>query len=303
MNWVSEEGWSDWPAPAKLNLFLRILGRRADGYHCLQTVFQLLDWGDTVRLRVRGDGRIVRHAGAVGVDPEADLSVRAARALAAASGCKLGVDIAVEKRIPMGGGFGGGSSNAATVLVALNHLWHCGLDIEALATIGLTLGADVPVFVHGENAWAEGVGELLTPIVLPAAAYLLVDPGVALATAELFAAPELTRHAEPATMSAFLAGWVNDNAFAPVVTAREPKVAAAMAALDVFGQARLTGTGGGCFVAFADMQGARRAWAQMPAGMRAWVAAGAARSPLVSTLAARAGGAGSSQSIGASPSG
>lgn len=298
MNCVPEDGWSDWPAPAKLNLFLRILGRRADGYHRLQTVFQLLDWGDTVHLRVRADGRVVRHAGAAGVDPEADLGMRAARALAAASGCRLGADIVIEKRIPMGGGFGGGSSDAATVLVALNHLWQCGLDTDALAAIGLALGADVPVFVRGENAWAEGVGEALTPIALPPAAYLLVDPGVAVSTAELFAAPELTRQAEPATIPAFLAGRVDDNAFAPVVAAREPKVAAALAALEGFGRARLTGTGGGCFVAFPDTPAARRALARLPSGMRAWVAAGATRS----SLAGRAEGA-ESRSIGASPSG
>src|SRR5690554_5216498 len=183
------DGWSAWPAPAKLNLFLRITGRRDDGYHSLQTVFRLLDRGDTVRLRVRADGVIRRHgASPAGVPESEDLLLRAARLLQEAAGSGQGADIGVEKNIPIGGGFGGGSSNAATVLVALNRLWNAGLAPRELASLGLRLGADVPVFVHGRTAWAEGVGEKLDPLALAPAWYLLVDPGIRVATAELFQA-------------------------------------------------------------------------------------------------------------------
>src|SRR5690606_33154188 len=202
---LDESGWSDWPAPAKLNLFLRIPGRRADGYHLLQTVFRLLDWGDTVHLRPREDGRIVRHGESVaGVAEADDLMVRAAILLQTASKIDKGADISVEKRIPAGGGFGGGSSDAATVLVALDALWDTRLGLDHLAELGLQLGADVPVFVRGDNAWGEGIGEILNPVRLPPAWYLLVDPGVQVPTAELYRAPELTRDAPPATMSDFV---------------------------------------------------------------------------------------------------
>lgn len=162
--------WTCWPAPAKLNLFLRITGRRDDGYHLLQTVFRILEWGDSVRLRIREDGQIRRHGPSVpGVDEADDLTVRAAKVLQSASKCAQGADIIVDKRIPAGGGFGGGSSDAATVLVGLNALWRTGVDVDRLAGLGLRLGADVPVFVRGENAWAEGVGEELSPVDLPPA--------------------------------------------------------------------------------------------------------------------------------------
>ncbi|HWU70755.1 MAG TPA: 4-(cytidine 5'-diphospho)-2-C-methyl-D-erythritol kinase, partial [Pseudoxanthomonas sp.] len=194
-----DAGWSSWPAPAKLNLFLQITGRRADGYHELQTVFRLLGWGDTVRLRIRDDGQIRRVGESVpGVAEADDLLVRAARLLQMESNCSQGADISVEKRIPAGGGFGGGSSDAATVLVALSRLWGLDFDLDRLAALGLRLGADVPVFVRGENAWAEGVGEKLVPIDLPPAWYLLVDPGLHVPTAGLFQAHDLTRNAAPA---------------------------------------------------------------------------------------------------------
>jgi 4-diphosphocytidyl-2-C-methyl-D-erythritol kinase len=176
------QSWTSWPAPAKLNLFLHIVGRRADGYHLLQTVFQLLDWGATVRLRVRADGEIARSNDVPGVAPESDLCLRAAHALREQSAGRLGVDIALDKRIPQGGGLGGGSSDAATVLVALNDLWSAGLSPDQLADIALGLGADVPVFVRGYSAWAEGVGEKLTPIALRQRHYVIVDPGVSVAT-------------------------------------------------------------------------------------------------------------------------
>jgi 4-diphosphocytidyl-2-C-methyl-D-erythritol kinase len=278
-------GWTEWPAPAKLNLFLRITGRRPDGYHELQTVFRLLGWGDTIRLRVREDGLIVRHgASAPGVAEADDLTVRAAKLLQSEAKSSKGADIIVEKRIPAGGGFGGGSSDAATVLVALDALWATNLATERLAALGLRLGADVPVFVRGENAWAEGVGEQLRPIELVPAWYLLADPGVHVPTAALFQAPDLTRNAAPATISDFVSGTGLGNAFEPVLRAREPAVEAVFGALARVGKPRLTGSGSGCFVEFATREAAEAALAALPPGLRAWVAAGAARSPLLDAL-------------------
>ena len=285
-------GWSLWPAPAKLNLFLRIIGRRADGYHELQTVFRLLDWGDRIRLRVRDDGRIVRHGESVaGVAQADDLTVRAAQSLQSAFNCRQGADIVVEKQIPTGGGFGGGSSDAATVLVALNALWGLDCGANRLAALGLQLGTDVPVFVRGDNAWAEGVGELLTPVELAPAWYVLVDPGVHVATAELFQAPELTRDAVPATIADFVSAAVGQrellgNAFEPVLRRRKPAIQAAFAALARIGRPRLTGSGGGCFVEFGDRASAETGLASLPPDLRAWIAPGAARSPLHRALAA-----------------
>ncbi|GAB3731532.1 4-(cytidine 5'-diphospho)-2-C-methyl-D-erythritol kinase [Luteimonas pelagia] len=286
-------GWSTWPAPAKLNLFLRIVGRRADGYHRLQTVFRLLEWGDTVRLRVRRDGRIVRvGAGAPGVAAADDLAVRAAELLRSEAKCPQGVDIVVEKMIPAGRGFGGGSSDAATVLRALDRLWGCRLGVDRLAGLGLALGADVPVFVRGGNAWAEGVGEVLRPVALPPAWYLLVDPGVHSATGALFQTPELTRDAAPATIADFVSGAVSDNAFEPLLRRREPAVEAAFEALARVGTPQLTGTGSGCFVAFDSRDAAESALAALPRGVDAWIAAGATRSPLLDALASFDAGAG-----------
>lgn len=279
------EGWSAWPAPAKLNLNLQIVGRRADGYHLLQTVFRLLEWGDTVHLRPRPDGNVVRVGESVpGVAASDDLVVRAARLLKKEANVIEGVDIGVEKRIPAGGGFGGGSSDAATVLVALDGLWGCGFGPDRLASLGLQLGADVPVFVRGENAWAEGVGEILTPVVLPPAWYLLVDPGVHVPTAALFASPDLTRDAAPAKISDFVSGSLLGNVFEPVVRRREPAIEAVFQALSRIGTPRLTGSGGGCFVEFADRTSAEAALASLPSGLHAWVVEGAARSPLLRAL-------------------
>ncbi|MDR6675566.1 4-diphosphocytidyl-2-C-methyl-D-erythritol kinase [Xanthomonas translucens] len=284
---MRKDGWSAWPAPAKLNLFLQITGRRADGYHALQTVFRLLDWGDTVHLRVRADGVVARLGDSVaGVAEADDLLVRAARLLQKEAKIAQGVDIRVEKRIPAGGGFGGGSSDAATALVALNALWGAGLDEDALAGLGLTLGADVPVFVRGRDAWAEGVGERLTPLRLPPAWYVLADPGVHVPTAALFQAPDLTRDAAPAKMADFVSGFLLGNAFEPVLLRREPAIQAAFQALAQIGTPRLTGSGSGCFVEFADRAAAVRALAALPDGMRAWVAGGVTRSPLLDALEA-----------------
>lgn len=282
-----ESNWSIWPAPAKLNLFLRITGRRADGYHLLQTVFRLLDWGDTLRLRPRADGRVIRHGASVtGVAEHDDLTVRAALLLQKESNSSQGADIVIEKRIPAGGGFGGGSSDAATVLVALDALWGTNLGVDRLAELGLRLGADVPVFVRGENAWAEGVGEALRPIELAPAWYVLVDPGVHAPTAALFQSSELTRDAAPATMSDFVSGKPLGNAFEPVLRKREAAVEAAFAALSQIGSPRLTGSGSGCFVEFAQRESAEAALAELPSGLRAWTAGGAGRSALCAALEA-----------------
>ncbi|MGN7832000.1 4-(cytidine 5'-diphospho)-2-C-methyl-D-erythritol kinase [Pseudoxanthomonas sp. 22568] len=279
-----EDGWSAWPAPAKLNLFLHITGRRPDGYHLLQSVFRILDWGDTVHLRVRPDGAIRRVGASVpGVAEADDLLVRAANLLKEEANCAQGADISVEKRIPAGGGFGGGSSDAATVLVVLNRLWGTGLPVERLAALGLRLGADVPVFVRGHNAWAEGVGEQLTPIALPPAWYVLADPGVHVPTAALFQAPDLTRNAPPAKMSDFVSGHLLGNAFEPVLRRREPAIEAVFQALARIGTPRLTGSGSGCFVEFAQRTQAEAALAEL-SGLRAWLAPGAPRSPLQDAL-------------------
>lgn len=279
-----EDGWSAWPAPAKLNLFLHITGRRPDGYHLLQSVFRILDWGDTVHLRVRPDGAIRRvRASVPGVAEADDLLVRAANLLKEEANCAQGADISVEKRIPAGGGFGGGSSDAATVLVVLNRLWGTGLPVERLAALGLRLGADVPVFVRGHNAWAEGVGEQLTPIALPPAWYVLADPGVHVPTAALFQAPDLTRNAPPAKMSDFVSGHLLGNAFEPVLRRREPAIEAVFQALARIGTPRLTGSGSGCFVEFAQRTQAEAALAEL-SGLRAWLAPGAPRSPLQDAL-------------------
>jgi 4-diphosphocytidyl-2-C-methyl-D-erythritol kinase len=278
--------WTVWPAPAKLNLFLHLVGRRDDGYHLLQTVFQLLDWGDEVRLRVRDDGAIRRVDPLPGVADEADLGVRAARALKDASGCGLGAEIAIDKRVPIGGGLGGGSSDAATVLVALNALWNTGLDEDALATIGARLGADVPVFVRGRSAWAEGVGEILAPLALPERWYLVVDPGVSVPTRELFQVPELTRNSPQLTIPLFVSGAPTGNAFLPVVRGRFPAVAAALDWLRPFGEARLSGSGGCVFAAFPSREAGAAALAEIPGGMRAWLARGVDESPLRQRLLA-----------------
>lgn len=282
---MTESGWSAWPAPAKINLFLRVTGRRSDGYHTLQTVFQLLDWGDTVRLRVRTDGRISRLVSPDYDVPEnQDITVRAAKALQAAAQCPLGVDIAVDKRIPLGGGFGGGSSDAATVLRALNHLWSLQLPVSALAELGLALGADVPVFVHGQNAWAEGVGEQLTPIQLPQAWFLLIDSGVHVPTAELFQSPQLTRDQKLVKIAGYVSGSLLDNAFEPVVRALQPRIDSVFTAMAGFGKVALTGTGGGCFLRFDSKEAALEAQAGLPEGYRSWVVPSAPESTLLQAL-------------------
>jgi 4-diphosphocytidyl-2-C-methyl-D-erythritol kinase len=269
-----------WPAPAKLNLMLRVVGRRADGYHSLQTVFQLLDYGDELRFGVRHDGAVVRSGTVEGVPPETDLVVRAARALQSATGCTAGADIALHKRLPMGGGLGGGSSDAATTLHALNRLWRLGLGVDELAAIGLRLGADVPVFVRGHSSWSEGVGEVLTPIVLPPAWYLVVRPPCEVSTRDVFADPELTRNSPLMTIADFLAGaWGND--CRPVVEQRYPPVAEALRWLGRFTLPRLTGTGSCVFGVFATEQEALGVLAQLPERFAGFVSRGIDRSPVL----------------------
>jgi 4-diphosphocytidyl-2-C-methyl-D-erythritol kinase len=269
-----------WPAPAKLNLFLHVVGRRADGYHDLQTVFQLIDLADDIHIEVRADGRIERLAGPPEVPPEDDLMVRAARALQVAAGSALGAGLSVTKRIPMGGGLGGGSSDAATVLVALNRMWGCGLSENDLAAIGVKLGADVPVFVRGRSAWAEGRGERLTPVELPERWFVLVHPKVHVPTAAVFQAPELTRNSPAITMGGFLeSGGRND--FEPVVRGRYPEVARALDWLGQFAPARLTGTGSCIFAPCASRNEAQDIVERVPAQWRGMVARGMNVSPVL----------------------
>jgi 4-diphosphocytidyl-2-C-methyl-D-erythritol kinase len=274
-----------WSAPAKLNLMLHVVGRRPDGYHELQTVFQLIDLCDRIEITVRTDGSISRPTGPAGVPEGEDLVVRAAKALQQLSGTRLGAEITVKKRIPLGGGLGGGSSDAATTLMALNEMWGCSLKSEQIAALGVSLGADVPIFVAGRSAWAEGIGEKLTPVSLGADSwYLVVFPGVAVPTAAVFQAAELTRNSPPTTMRGFLeTGGRND--CEAVVRTRFPAVAEALDWLARRGAARLTGTGSCVFAKFSRAEDAERVAAQVPDEWRAWVARGLDSSPLLEELA------------------
>jgi 4-diphosphocytidyl-2-C-methyl-D-erythritol kinase len=293
-----------WPAPGKLNLFLHVVGRRPDGYHLLQTAFQFIDLWDSIRFHARPVGVVQRLGEVPGVAPDEDLVVRAARRLvteATALGRvpTQGVAIEVDKRLPMGGGVGGGSSDAATVLVALNELWGLGMTQGQLATIGLDLGADVPVFVHGRAAWAEGVGERLQAVDFPEPIVVLLRPEVAISTAEVFKAPELTRDSPLITIAGFLrSGGRND--CEPVVRRRYPEVAAALDWLGRFGPARLTGTGSCVYAPMPDAAQAAAVLAGLPQPWLGWATRGLNRSPLAARLqferseagAAAAGGQG-----------
>lgn len=273
-----------WPAPAKINLFLHVVGRRPDGYHLLQTVFQFLSAGDDIDLAIRPDGDIRRLNALEGVPPDQDLVVRAARLLQSATGSSLGADIFVHKHLPLGGGLGGGSSNAATVLVGLNTLWKTGLSRDELAGLGLRLGADVPVFVHGQAAWAEGVGEQLTPIAVPERWYLVIHPGCQVPTAAVFADPELTRNTPVSTIHRLsLAACHND--CEPVTRRLFPEVGRALDWLAAFAPARMSGTGACIFAPFGSMAEAMAVASQVRAGWTAFVAAGRNRSPLLDRLA------------------
>lgn len=273
-----------WPAPAKLNLFLHVVGRRADGLHLLQTVFRFLDHGDTLRFAPRADGRIVLANPLPGVPQEQDLTVRAAAALQAAAGIRQGVDIHLDKRLPMGGGLGGGSSDAATVLLALNHLWQADLPSAALQALGLRLGADVPVFIFGQAAFAEGVGERFSPVQLPPAWYLVLVPPVSVPTAQIFAAPELRRDAPPILPADWQPG-MGGNDLEPVACRRYPVIAEHLAWLRQFAPARMSGSGACVFAEFDDEAAARRAHAALPAAMQGFLARGLARNPALDALA------------------
>ncbi|OIR19688.1 4-diphosphocytidyl-2-C-methyl-D-erythritol kinase [mine drainage metagenome] len=276
------------PAPAKLNLFLHVVGRRADGYHLLQTLFRFIDLNDTLHFTPRADGQVLRVNALDGVPPEQDLCVRAARLLQQETGCRLGVDIELEKRIPMGGGLGGGSSDAATTLLALNRLWGLGLSRERLMQLGLALGADVPVFVFGENAFAEGVGERLQAFPLPDAWYVVLCPPVQVPTVQIFAHPELTRNTISMTMRALPkgldfrvggpAGLKND--LQAVACKLYPAVAEHLAWLAQYAPALMTGSGACVFAEFATQAEAQAVLQRLPSNMRGFVARGLQQHPL-----------------------
>jgi 4-diphosphocytidyl-2-C-methyl-D-erythritol kinase len=274
----------DYPAPAKLNLFLHVVGRRRDGYHLLQSVFTLIDLHDRLRFRVREDGAIERVNEVAGVAADQDLAVRAARLLQEASGVPQGADIEIDKRIPMGGGLGGGSSDAATVLLALNRLWKTGFDREALAEIGGGLGADVPFFIFGRPAWAEGIGDRLRDIDVPPAWYVVLTPPASVPTQSVYTAPELTRNTEPLKMEDFSAQPRDPrfhNDLESVVTERFPVVREHLEWLRKHGNARMTGSGGCVFAAFDSRDAAQRVIDALPGSMSGFIAQGLTHHPLL----------------------
>lgn len=272
--------WSmHWPAPAKLNLFLHITGRREDGYHLLQTVFQLLDWGDSLDFRVRTDGVIDRVNDVEGIPQDEDLVVRAAQALQQHTGTTLGADIRLHKVLPMGGGVGGGSSDAATTLLALNYLWGLEVSMDELAALGAALGADIPVFVRGDSAWAEGIGEELTPLELPQCWYVVVHPNVHISTAKLFQSKQLTRNCEVSIIADFTDGSYL-NVFEPVAVQLYPEVKAVIDWLDerILLKSKMTGTGACVFAEVESEQDALELLSSLPAPWRGWAAKGVNRS-------------------------
>ena len=273
----------DYLAPAKLNLFLHVLGRRPDGYHSLQSVFTLIDRMDRLRFRVRPDGAVRRLSELRGVPEAQDLVVRAALLLKEASGCPLGADIEVEKAIPMGGGLGGGSTDAATTLLALDRLWETGFGPEALAELAPGLGADIPFFLFGGPAWAEGTGDELRAIDLPPRWYVVLTPPVEVPTREIFQAPELTRNTEALKMEDFSAqaqGGRFRNDLEPVVVARYPQVRQHLEWLSAHGEARMTGSGACVFAGFDSREAADRVLGMLPRGMTGFVAQGLQRHPM-----------------------
>jgi 4-diphosphocytidyl-2-C-methyl-D-erythritol kinase len=277
---MNPEAWRRrWPAPAKLNLFLHVVGRRADGYHLLQTVFRLIDLVDWIELSPREDGAVRLAEPLPGVPEDADLTVRAARLLQEVGAVRMGVTIRVAKRIPIGGGLGGGSSDAATTLIALDELWGTGLSRAELGALAVRLGADVPFFTLGRNAFAEGIGEVLAPLDLDPAWYVVITPQVAVSTGEIFGSRELTRDTKPLTMQAFFAG-LGRNDLEPVVCRRFPQVAQALAWLKRYGDARLSGSGSSVFAAYQTEADARAVVAKIPGAWRGVAVRGLDRHPL-----------------------
>jgi 4-diphosphocytidyl-2-C-methyl-D-erythritol kinase len=271
------------PAPAKLNLMLRVVGRRSDGYHRLQTIFRFLDYGDELGITVREDGVVRALHVLPGVDPANDLTVRAARLLKQATGTTLGADIALVKKLPLGGGLGGGSSDAASVLLALNELWRAGLSRRELQALALELGADVPVFVFGQSAFAEGIGEELTPLTLPPAWYVVLTPPVSVATAGVFAHPDLKRDSKAIKIRRFSVGALANHAvndLEALVCRLYPDVARYLDWLKQHGPALMTGSGAAVFASFDTEDAARAVMAQLPVGMSGFVARGMDRHPL-----------------------
>jgi 4-diphosphocytidyl-2-C-methyl-D-erythritol kinase len=278
---MNEWDWdSHWPAPAKLNLFLHVVGRRADGYHLLQTVFRFIDRCDYLQFTPRDDADIVLSTPLPGVAPETDLTVRAARLLQQHTGCRQGVTIQLDKRLPMGGGLGGGSSDAATTLLALNFLWKTGVDRKTLEKIGLQLGADVPVFVHGQNCFAEGVGEEFTDLSLPPASYLVLHPAVNVPTARIFSAPELRRNTPPLRASTWRPG-MGHNDLEPVACTHFPIVAEHLEWLRQHAaDAMMTGSGACVFAAFPEPSVAKSVLTARPDNYIGWVCTGLNEHPL-----------------------
>lgn len=270
------------PAPAKLNLFLHVTGRRADGYHLLQTAFQLIDRCDTLDFEVRNDAQIIRTNDIPGVPADTDLIVRAAKLLQEKTGCQLGANLTLHKILPMGGGLGGGSSDAATTLMALNHLWRTGLSKTELMSLGLQLGADVPFFIFGKNAFAEGVGEELQAIRTPERWFVVIEPGVQVPTPAIFSAKELTRDSKIVRIADFSSNaemfWKND--LQTVACAMFPEVDEAVRWLSQFGNAKMTGSGACVFCAFADESAADKVIAQMPERWTSWKAKALNRHPM-----------------------
>jgi len=269
-------------APAKLNLFLHITARRPDGYHCLQTIFQFLDFCDNLNCELREDGEIHCHSSASDLPMEQDLVYRAAQLLKNHSDSAWGATLSVEKKIYMGGGLGGGSSDAATTLLLLNQLWQLNLPKTTLATLGLQLGADVPIFIHGQAAWAEGVGDVITPIDLPEPWYVVIHPNCHVSTKEIFTAPELPRHCPPITLQDYHAGRAK-NVCETVVRQRYPAVNAALNWLAQYGEAKMTGTGASVFAAFTQRSAAESVLSELPKMWHGFVAQGKNFSPMFTT--------------------
>lgn len=269
------------PAPAKLNLFLHVIGRRSDGYHLLQTVFQFIDYVDWLSFSINDQGRVYRAAGPNHIPEDADLCIRAARLLQQVSGCKQGAGITLEKNIPLGGGLGGGSSDAATTLLALNHLWGIHLSRAELQELAVQLGADIPVFIFGQSAFAEGIGDQLSKVHLPEVWYVVLTPKIHVSTQEIFASAELTRNTIPIKMSSFSVGY-GRNDLESVAKKKYPEIADCVSWLGQWGDSRMTGSGACVFAAFATHMQAQQVLDRKPDYFSGFIARGVGEHPLYS---------------------